>query len=1790
MVDLKAELSLIDQVELRLTLPETQEKFEKALGVFLCPLLLKFYLNESQIHVKLYKFLNHISTRYQSYPGLRLPLSKLLDQLESPTITKKYDNPELHEKGLISVASNTLIFVNKAIDRLNAQESKDYLDRLIQLISTIPNVAQLRYKLYNIVIKVLLKIDNLSDVKTSLTPEQFQGFIEISHRFLLLPSLPTTETTIIPGISAESALLFSKFNLDSTFTQNKIKLVDYFNFINIPNNLKVLPFLLASCASRDDKLVGNAETYLHRLQLPTNPDQYVLQVIADLLVGTNTPPLSDTSKHKLLSFICKLSDISVVNISQFTSIALQGLQSDYDKLKDLSTRFIDKYINNANTSDESIQSYRKISDLLIGNISTGALSEFQLSAQSISSSIRSLTTILTHYPQIFSDISVLFKLVDIYKLYSDKEIKQYLRDSINTLVRSFKIADQENVAQFCISNLNQQADKDLSFILVNLLNRSLPFHDPRARVYTLITASEINQDFSQFSSFLNPYYFKLEISDEDVKFPKFDDFISFVAGVSIPEPALFHVISFAYNCLTVPYLKVELNENWESVLSSRQEDLAYILQEVAKHQPKNLASFSTLLCQTVNLNSTSITQKIRLFKMLLVTAPDSGTIALDTTSLLDPSFHMYNYELVDLVLLVTKPTSTGDTILNYYLDVLNSVREGDEKLFDELVKSVLSTLDSLSKNSSNNEVNFHLHFLYLTLQRLSLFGIVSNEYLKMIFAQLIEDSVSLKLTLNASSNGDYFTTLCYVVSDKESFEYIVGLIGKMASNSLKKNDQLFIIGDALSIALNRRTALKSLPLQSQLSFYETYFQKDLGVSFEPITESSEIILKDFIDTLTLPFEDAHKDASFIISQSKLKAHTIWLFCLLGDILLTNSTKSLLVTVHLVFVRMLFNYYKGSSNVDYELIQECSLKGLFLLYTVSPFQKSLLEELQIAYNQNVNSNSRSVFQQVNQSNSTVSSKTFKELIRLSLELNGIKYVINFLNVLVGDAVIWSPIESYYHEQSQLPENSMSLSEETNIKLISRLYPLQFFPDSNVNTIIKKIWSSLYSTSDILEHSQNILETVIAGFKNKDWKIRSCSVLSLTELLNILKFRTYEQQLDQIIGVSFRSLDDVKDSIRTESEKLNRKLVTVVINNVSSTNSEDILNLIIPFLLSNKGLLSDSKDIQAFSLTTLLKLCSNDRITKHILKFIPELVTTLIQLISSLEPEMVNYLYLNASNYNVTTEQLDTQRLSMLNNSPVQDTIEKLIDLIDPYDEHLVDQFFQDFNKSIRRAVGLPSKVLGSKVLVYILLKKPAAVSAKNGDLLLKTVINQISDRNQAVATAYAIAIGHVVRFASFKVVKNFASSTLLSWYFESNINEDFSVFRRRLLSSLVIDSVFKNSINIANSLRSLLLPLTLIGKHDINSEVAESFEHVWLDNANGVTSIKHYLKEICEMCLQRMSSQSHSVRRICAISVADACTKIDDTPADFDSALLAQIFEVLITPSQGRTWDGKEVVIESLVSTAIKFKQMLQGPGFKSTILNVNMVLLKELQRSKKTKKYAIFLLKSVSRYISLYSSIEEVEGQSLTQQFLNTFEEVYKNSYLSIDDDKDLDEDGDIDMEPEGVKSQLFKKEESKVELLQSLADSFTIVNSQTYDHKQLDLLLNYTLEVLESNNSTGSTWRSQNCASMVLKKVLQVFNQSLQKDNGLLFSAELLSSLSNVWDRLWVVVSDGSTVGNVQVMLVRTSHEFLKFLRRVKEFDGSIIGLVVKYQVLVTERLLGLSKSKNTSTILQNEIQTALE
>ncbi|GAB7355231.1 hypothetical protein MBLNU459_g5782t2 [Dothideomycetes sp. NU459] len=645
-----------------------------------------------------------------------------------------------------------------------------------------------------------------------------------------------------------------------------------------------------------------------------------------------------------------------------------------------------------------------------------------------------------------------------------------------------------------------------------------------------------------------------------------------------------------------------------------------------------------------------------------------------------------------------------------------------------------------------------------------------------------------------------------------------------------------------------------------------------------------------------------------------KASVVWLLCLVQYCGHLEEVQSQLPSCQVAFKRCL-------SDRD-ELIQESASRGLGLVYEKGDrnLKNDLVKDLVGSFSDsktqltgNVTAETE-LFEPGALPTGDGSITTYKDIMSLASEVGDSSLVYRFMSMASSNA-IWSSRAAFgrFGLSNVLSDSSVDGYLANNPKLYPKLYRYKFDPNSNVQRSMNDIWNALVkdSSATIEQHFDAIMEDLLLNILGKEWRVRQASCAAIADLVQGRALEKYEKYLERIWSLCFKVLDDIKESVRAAAGALARVMTGILTRSLeadtaASKNAVAMLKHVLPFLLSTSGLESSAQEVQGFALHTLLEIIKKGS-GKTLRPFIPELVERLIGLLSSLEPQEVNYLHLNASKYNLTEQKIDNIRLSSIRSSPLMEAIERCLDLLD---EPTMQQLQVRLESAMKSAVGLPSKVGCSRILVSLstrhnVLFKPFS------DHFLQLIEKYALDRNETVSSSYAAAAGYVARGASDNHILRMVTFAK-KLYFGSEGDRDHTIPRRSIVAAEVMQAISKHASDRFNSLAADLIPFVFVGKHDSHDVVKELFQDTWNDNVGGSRAVSLYLKEILAMCVENLGSPQWAVKHTAARSIADATMAVASISSNMDATSAALLWPALERALDGKTWAGKEVVLYAFV--------------------------------------------------------------------------------------------------------------------------------------------------------------------------------------------------------------------------------------------------------------------------------------
>ncbi|KAL8770725.1 MAG: hypothetical protein Q9209_003592 [Squamulea sp. 1 TL-2023] len=662
-------------------------------------------------------------------------------------------------------------------------------------------------------------------------------------------------------------------------------------------------------------------------------------------------------------------------------------------------------------------------------------------------------------------------------------------------------------------------------------------------------------------------------------------------------------------------------------------------------------------------------------------------------------------------------------------------------------------------------------------------------------------------------------------------------------------------------------------------------------------------------------------------------------------------------------------FKGFLTDRESLNQETASRGLSLVYEKGDreLKEDLVRDLVGSFTgSNVNmsgsiSTETQLFEPGALPTGDGSINTYKDIMSLAAEVGNPSLVYKFMSLAANNA-IWSSRAAFgrFGLSNILNDSSIDGYLAQNPKLYSALFRYRFDPNTNVRGSMNEIWTALVPepTTTIDQHYDTIMSDLLRNILGKEWRTRQACCAAIADLVQSRPAAKFEKYIGNIWTLTFKVCDDIKDSVRTAAMALVRVLIGILTRGLeagdSSTKSAGaMLEHVLPFLLSPSGLESPAQDIQSFSLSALLQIIKKS--TKTVLRpFVPDLVGRLILLLSSLEPEGIEYIRLRAEQYGVTGQQIDDARLSGVRGSPMLEAIERCLDFLD---EVSMQELRRPLENAVITGLGLPSRVGGSRVLVS-LATRHNFIFKPHANYFLSLARKQVLDRNATISVSYSAACGHLARLASDEEILKLIEHCR-KLYFDSDDE------RHRVVAGEIVFSLSKYATDRFNALATEILPFVFLAKQDSYELAKIPFQDTWSESVGGSRTVLLYMHEIIQLAIQYLDSPRWSLKHTAAFTIAEA---INSTGGEITNSTAKVIWPGVDKALNGKTWKGKEKILQAFIKFVRVDNMVTQDETMRARIQEI---ILRESKRN--NTAYRQHALSCLAEYVELRESIDLAE-------------------------------------------------------------------------------------------------------------------------------------------------------------------------------------------------------------------------
>ncbi|XP_046388790.1 proteasome adapter and scaffold protein ECM29-like [Ischnura elegans] len=674
------------------------------------------------------------------------------------------------------------------------------------------------------------------------------------------------------------------------------------------------------------------------------------------------------------------------------------------------------------------------------------------------------------------------------------------------------------------------------------------------------------------------------------------------------------------------------------------------------------------------------------------------------------------------------------------------------------------------------------------------------------------------------------------------------------------------------------------------------------------------------------------------------AWSVWLLELLGSFSKEEEMQKRFVEVQKALVDLLME----KNHAAYH-----AAKGLITLYSSSEGEEQKKQLVQQLHRDILSSRSMD-----NNASGSVSNHmaTYRELCALASTLEHPELMYHFLDLInSGSAGSLKSSEKLSSKASLDKEEIKGLIDDIP-KLVPRIYRGLFHPNPNLKACMEDIWYHLVKDQKKIvdEYHEKIINDITENLTTGSWgdRFSCCHALSniiqpdgisnqstpndpstslsspaggsmashglvsaslespssttsvntdsssmslssgITSLPKFLNHSLIEKLLPPLWAKLFLVMDDIHDSTRRAATSTARVLAKVCIRACDQDQgkaAQHALNVIVNILLDG-GVCSTVNSVKILSLqmVTNLVTTSGVLIKPHLARLLPALIESMGEIEFAIEAAgLTSNTPINKDGY-------------------ARDTIRQCFQFIDgPILEELVPRIVE----LMKTSVGVGTRIGCAHLITQLCSLQNSEIAPYTGKLLAG-LVSGLSGRGGAILgirRAYSSAVAHLVNNAKESSLhKLFAK--LKTWYLEKDDEAS------RAAAAQLIHDVAQRAPEVIRAHSSEVMPLAFIAMHGEKTTegkaAVELWEEAWAEGTPGTEAgVRTHLVPICELIQFTLDSSSWAMKAQAARAAGTVAAKLGSELGPEHRVLL---LKMLIGGLKGRTWTGKESLLNALV--------------------------------------------------------------------------------------------------------------------------------------------------------------------------------------------------------------------------------------------------------------------------------------
>ncbi|WOK96791.1 hypothetical protein Cni_G05498 [Canna indica] len=999
-------------------------------------------------------------------------------------------------------------------------------------------------------------------------------------------------------------------------------------------------------------------------------------------------------------------------------------------------------------------------------------------------------------------------------------------------------------------------------------------------------------------------------------------------------------------------------------------------------------------------------------------------------------------------------------------------------------------------------------------------------------------------------------SLGHISVNETSFEHLNCALDLIFSCCRSKvEDILFASGEALSFIWGGVPVTADMILKSNyssLSKVSSYLTGGLSLSSPSITTSSLESAMD-VESRAMAQEIITKKLFDVLLYSSRKEErcsgTVWLVSLLMYCGHHPKIQQLLPEIQEAFSQLI-----GEPN---DLTQELASQGMSIVYELGDeSMKASLVNALVSSLTGTGKRKRAiklmddseVFQEgaIGETLSGGKLSTYKELCSLANEMGQPDLIYKFMDLANYQASLNSKRGAAFGF-SKIAKQAGDALQPYLRSLIPRLVRYQYDPDKNVQDAMGHIWKSIVADpkKTVDEHFDLIVVDLLAQSGSRLWRSREASCLALADIIQGRKFSEVSKHLKSIWTAAFRAMDDIKETVRNAGDSLCRAVSSLTtrlcdISLSSASDASEAMGIVLPFLLV-EGIVSKVSTIQKASIAMVMKLAKNAGIA--IRPHLADLVACMLECLSSLEDQRLNYVELHAANVGIQSEKLENLRIAVAKDSPMWETLDLCLKVVDTKS---LDLLVPRLAQLIRSGVGLNTRV-GVASFITLLVEKVASDIRTFTGTLLKLVYHAVlEEKSGSAKRAFAAACAVILKHANPSQVQKVIEDTAALYLGERNAQLSCAILLKAY-SSLATD--------ILSGYHAVVLPIIFISRFEDDKDISTLFEELWeeISSSERVT-LQLYLAEIVVLLCDCLASSSWASKRKSAKAIRKLCEIIGESLSSYHHNLL----KCLLKELPGRFWEGKDVILYGITAVCSSCHEAISAEDSTMPSLVLDAILS---ACSKKVKSYRDAAFSCLEQVVRVFNSTDffnkvfpilyDVCIQSSTSKTKNT------NSNSSAT------ETGEDNMEDASVP-------------LNKVLDCVTSCISIAHLH---DILKNSRnlIEVFSCSLSPGLNWPVKMSAFSSIKELCSKFHHV--SEGNAIYSSESTQLILELFDSVAPKVVECIHVVKISQVHVAASECLLEMSKLYRDTSRHKEGIEFKDELVY---LCQVEKSEQAKTLLR--------